>query len=107
MTRPFLAVVFSLLALACAPLSLAAFAGVNPGAPSLLRLLSAVEATLAARVSLQGVDPFWRGLTELALSALFVWLAVYLWPRRRAVRAAQTEETAEVAPRKNPYGRHG
>lgn len=93
---------FALLALACAPLALAAFAAVNPGAPGALRLLSAVEGTLAARAPLGGLDPFWRGLIYLALCAAFVWLAAYLGSRRTALPAPPEEP-----PRENAYERHG
>lgn len=75
-----------LLAFALAPLSLAAFASLNPGASDALRLLSAVEGTLAQRVrydayALSALDGFWRGVVYLALTSASVWLAAYLKPR--------------------------
>ena len=79
--RPLATWLFALLALVCAPLCLAAFAGLNPGAPGALRLLSALEGALAVRAALQGIDPFVRGLGYLVLTGAFVWLAAYLKPR--------------------------
>lgn len=80
---------FALLGLALAPLSVAAFASLNPNVPGALRLLSALEGSLAARAvyaghALSALDAFWRGVAYLGLCALCVWLAAYLKPRGQA-----------------------
>ena len=75
-----LTVLLALLAFAWAALSLGAFAGLNPAAPGGLRLLSAIEGTLAttARVPL---ETFWRGVAEVVLAGASMWLAAYIKPR--------------------------
>lgn len=75
-----LTVLFSLAALLVAPLAIAAFASINPAAPDALRLLSAVEGTLAARLHLS-FDAFWRGSAYMGLACGLIWLAAYLKPR--------------------------
>ncbi|MBB6099139.1 hypothetical protein HNR42_002575 [Deinobacterium chartae] len=79
----FLTLLLGALSLAAVPLSIAAFAGLNTAAPDLLRLLGALEATLAGRVGLAGLEPFWRGLLYMGASALLMALSVWSKPRRR------------------------
>lgn len=81
-----LTVLLTLLGLALGPLSLAAFASINPSVSDALRLLSVVEGALAGRLSLGGldlgaVDAFWRGLAYLGLACGSIWLAAYVKPR--------------------------
>lgn len=69
-----------MLALACAGLSLGAFASLNYGAPQWMRgFLSLPEGLLGAALSVQ-VPAFVRALLEALLSAWLVYLAAY-WPR--------------------------
>lgn len=75
-----LTALLTLAALAVVPLALGAFAGLNPAAPAALRLLSAVEGTLAGRAHL-GLETFWRGVVYLGGCSALVWLAAYIKPR--------------------------
>lgn len=74
-------VVFAVLGVLLAPLSLAAFASINPSVSDALRLLSVGEGVLAAKLSLASLDAFWRGLLYLCLSCALIWLSAYLKPR--------------------------
>ncbi|ADV68513.1 conserved hypothetical protein, precursor [Deinococcus maricopensis DSM 21211] len=75
-----LTVILAVLAFGCAALSLGAFAGLNPASPSALRLLSAVEGTLASGAHLP-LEAFWRGAAEVVLAGVCMWMAAYIKPR--------------------------
>ena len=75
-----LTVLLTLAGLLVAPLSIAAFASINPAAPDTLRLLSAIEGTVAARLHFT-LDAFWRGAWYVGVACLLIWLAAYVKPR--------------------------
>ncbi len=76
------------LAAVLAALALGAFASLNPAAPTWMRTLGALEGVLQARLwggpGLPGAYP--RGLTEVLLSALAVFLAALPAARTTARR---------------------
>ena len=79
-------VLLALLGFVFAPLALAAFASINPSVSEALLLLSAVEGTLASRLTfgswtLASLDAFWRGLAYLVTACACFWGAAYLKPR--------------------------
>ena len=74
-------VMVALLGLCFAPLSLAAFASINPNVSDVLRVLSVVEGSLASSLLLGSLDAFWRGLTYLLLCVGLIWIAAYIKPR--------------------------
>ncbi|WP_027482076.1 hypothetical protein [Deinococcus pimensis] len=76
-----ISVLLVVLGLCLAPLSLAAFASVNPNVSDVLRFLSVVEGAFSASLRLASVDAFWRGLTYLLLCVACVWAATYVKPR--------------------------
>ncbi|GEM45023.1 hypothetical protein [Deinococcus cellulosilyticus] len=75
-------VIFSLLALATLPLSLAAFASLNPGAPNLVLLLEVVEGQVARYVGLAAFGAFTRGMIYVMAGVLLTALAAWIKPRR-------------------------
>lgn len=75
-------VIFSLLALATLPLSLAAFASLNPGAPNLILLLEVLEGQVARLGGLSGLGAFTRGIIYVGAGVLLTALATWIKPRR-------------------------
>jgi|GEM_PF-6772898 len=74
-------VLFAALGVLLAPLTLAAFASVNPAASDALRFLSTGEAFLATKLKLATLDPYWRGLAYLLAASACVWVSAYVKPR--------------------------
>lgn len=75
-------VLFSVLAIATLPLSLAAFASLNPGAPGMVLLLEVVEGQVARLAGLADLGAFTRGILYVALGVFCTALAAWIKPRK-------------------------
>lgn len=75
-------VLFSVLAIATLPLSLAAFASLNPGAPGMVLLLEVAEGQVARLAGLADLGAFTRGILYVGLGVLCTALAAWIKPRK-------------------------
>ncbi|GGJ19386.1 hypothetical protein [Deinococcus roseus] len=75
-------VVFAVLAFSTLPLSLAAFASLNPGAPNLILLLEVLEGQVARMSGLASMGAFTRGIVYVGIGVLLTALATWIKPRR-------------------------